>query len=116
MNALLRIAALTLVVAAGTLFLNWAAVPIIAAVYALLRRAPRATGEAAVSAALAWLLLIGRQATMPAFGKLLSTLGGIFPAPGIVLIGVSLLLAAILAACAARLSLGLFGIRSSPSA
>jgi hypothetical protein len=111
MNGFLRVAALTLVFAAGTLFLDWATVPVIASVYALLQRTPRATGEAAIAAALGWLMLIGRQAQLPAFGKLLSTLGGIFPVPGIVLIGITLLLAAILAACAARLSLGLVGLR-----
>jgi hypothetical protein len=116
MNRVLRIAALTLVFAAGTVFLDWSIVPVIASVYALLRRATAATVDAAVAAAVAWLVLIGRQASFPAFGSLLSTLGDIFPVPGVAIIGVAIALAAVLAASAARLSLGIVGVRDESSA
>jgi len=115
MNRVLRIAALTLVFAAGTVFLDWSIVPVIASVYALLRRETAATADAAVGAAVAWLVLIARQASFPSFGLLLSTLGDIFPVPGVALIGVAIALAVVLAASAARLSLGIVGVRDGSS-
>lgn len=115
MNRVLRVIALVLVFAAGTLLLDWSTVPVIASVFALVRRERGATVEAMMGAVVAWLLLIGRQATAPAFGSLLTALGGIFPAPGVVLILVTLVLAALLAWSAARLSLGLVGVRSVQS-
>jgi len=108
----LRFAALVAAFAAGTVLLDWAIVPVIASVYALVRRDRGATKEVAAAASLAWLLLIWRQMPNPAFSKLLSTLGDIFPVPGIALIGISLILAAILASSAARLSLGIVGVRT----
>lgn len=109
----LRTAALVAAFALGTVFLDWSIVPVIASVYALVRRDNSVVAEVAAAASLSWLLLVWRQMSNPAFAKLLSTLGDIFPVPGIVLIGISLLLAAILAASAARLSLGLVGVRDS---
>ncbi len=112
MTRLLRIGALVLLFAAGTLVLDWSIVPVIASVYALVRRRRDAVADSALAAAVAWSILIARQATAPAFGTLLATLGGIFPAPGFVLVLVSILLAVLLAGSAARLSLGLVGVRT----
>ncbi len=112
MNRPLRIAALILAFAAGTMMLDWATVPVIASMYALFRREPGATVEVSVAAAVSWLVLIGRQASAPAFGTLLTALGGIFPVPGIAVALIAVALAALLAGSAARLSLGLVGFRS----
>lgn len=95
----------------GTVFVDWAIVPVIASVFALLKRDRGVTKEVGAAASLAWLLLIWRQMPHPAFSKLLATLGDIFPVPGIALIAISLILAAILATSAARLSLGIVGVR-----
>lgn len=112
MNRSLRLAALILAFAAGTVMLDWATVPVIASMYALLRRERGATLDVAVAAAVSWLILIGRQAAAPAFGALLTVLGGIFPVPGIAVALIAVALAAVLAGSAARLSLGLVGLRS----
>ena len=109
----LRTAALVAAFALATVFLDWSIVPVIASVYALVRRDNSVVAEVAAAASLSWLLLIWRQMPNAAFAKLLSTLGDIFPVPGTVLIGISLALAAILASSAARLSLGLVGVRDS---
>ncbi len=109
----LRFGALVAAFTVGTFLLDWSIVPVIASVYALVRRDRSVTKEVAAAASLAWLLLIWRQMPNPAFTKLLSTLGDIFPVQGIVLIGITLALASILAVSAARLSLGLVGVRNS---
>ena len=107
----LRFVVLVVAFAAGTFVLDWSIVPVIASVIALVRRERGVVKEVAAAASFAWLLLIWRQMPNPAFAKLLAALGDIFPVPGTVLIGISLILAATLAASAARLSLGLVGLR-----
>jgi len=96
---------------AGTWFAGWIAVPILAAVFALIRRDPGATREAGVAALMAWLLLLIRAAKAPSFATLLHQLGQIFPVPGIAVAALSLLLAVVLAATAARVTLGFVGVR-----
>ncbi|MCC6244752.1 MAG: hypothetical protein IT353_18040 [Gemmatimonadaceae bacterium] len=111
----IRFAALVAAFAAGTYFLDWSMVPVIASVYALLRRQEGATKEAAAAVTTAWLLLLAKQMATPAFGALLNALGSIFPVKGNVLIVVTLAFASMLAASAARLSVGLVGVKDSPA-
>ena len=100
-----------LVVAIGTWFGGWIAVPLCAAVYALSRRTAHAPGDIAVAASLAWAVLLVRLAPNPAFRRLMSQLGQIFPAPGVVIALLAIVLAAVLAFTAARVAIGFVGVR-----
>ena len=97
----------------GTWYAGWIAVPVLAALFALVRRDTRAPREAGVAALLAWLVLLTRTATAPSFGTLLHQLGEIFPMPGWVVALLPLLLAVILAASAARVVVGVVGVRET---
>ena len=98
---------------AGTWFLGWFAVPVIAAVYALVRRDLRAPREAGVAALLAWLVLLARLKSQPSFSTLLGELGQIFPVPGAAVAAIALLLATVLAMTAARVVVGIVGLRTA---
>ena len=102
-----------LLMMAGTWFIGWLAVPIIAAVYALVRRDTRAPREAGLAALAAWLVLLLRLKMQPSFSTLLAELGQIFPVPGFAVAGLALLLATVLAMTAARLVIGVVGIRAT---
>lgn len=104
---------LSLLMIGGTWYAGWIAVPILAAVFALVRRDARAPREAGVAALLAWLVLLTRTATAPSFGTLLHHLGEIFPMPGLVVAVLPLLLAVLWAASAARLVVGVVGVREA---
>ena len=99
---------------AGLLYAPWWIVPAIAALHGLLRRVRSAPMEAAVAALLATLLLLVRQIVSPAFGRLLSQLGEIFPVPGAAVVGLSALLAMLLAWSSARVAIGVAGVRDLP--
>jgi hypothetical protein len=98
---------------AGTWFLGWWAVPVVAALYAVGRREMSAPREAGLAAMLAWLVLLIRLKAQPSFATLLAELGQIFPVPGIAVAGLALLLAMVLAVTAARLVIGIVGIRTA---
>ena len=102
----LRFLLLIVMLGAGTMFLGWWAVPVIAAVYALLRRDITAPREAMLAALIAWLLLLARMAQFGAFTTLLDRLGRIFPMPGMGVFALALLLAMALAWSAARVVTG----------
>ncbi len=105
---------LALAMALGTSLIGWMAVPVLALGYATKVRTERAAVDAAIAAAAAWLVLLLRMAAFPAFGTLLTQLGQLFPVPGIAVAALAVALAALLAWSAARLTLGLTGIRSAP--
>lgn len=109
----LAIVGLALAMAACTMFGGWYAVPLAAILFAAISRNASAPLQAAIAALVAWLVLLLRHATSPAFTRLLEQLGGIFPMPGFVVAIVSLLLAALLAWSGARLTIGLIGIRDT---
>lgn len=111
MRYLLVLLCLSLMLA-GTWFAGWVAVPVIAAAYALARRDVRAPREAGVAALVAWVLLLIRLNQHPAFTALLDQLGQIFPVPGIAVVALSLGSAYVLAACAARVVIGVVGINA----
>ena len=96
---------------AGTWFLGWFAVPLIAALYALVRRDLRAPREAGIGALLAWVVLLIRLKSQPSFNTLLGELGQIFPVPGAAVAALALLLAVVLAMTAARVVVGIVGLR-----
>ncbi len=101
-----RILVLAVAIAAGTWFLGWWSVPFIAALYAFTR--PAETGpvrDAAIGAALAWGAMLGWHATNPAFGRLSSAIGGIFPVPAVVVMFIAVLFVSALAAAAARVAM-----------
>ena len=99
----IRVLALATIMAAGTWFAGWYAVPVIAAIYALLVRRSYAPDEAALAALFAWGALLARAAAAPAFGTLLGRLGGIFPIPGSAVAVVTVAIAVLLAWSAARI-------------
>ena len=98
-------------IAAGTMMVGWYAVPVLAAVYALVMRSDRAMRHAALAAAIAWIGLLARAMQFEAFGRLLSQLGQIFPMPGPVVAALTVLLAVILAVTAARVVTGVVGVK-----
>ena len=100
-----------IIVAIGTWFGGWLAVPVCAAVYAASRRSVHAPADMAVAASLAWAALLVRLSPNPAFGRLISQLGQIFPAPGAAVALLAIVLAAVLAFTAARVSIGVAGVR-----
>lgn len=99
---------------AGLLYAPWWIVPVLGAVYALLRRSRSAPMEAAVAALVATLLLLARQIASPAFGRLLAQLGEIFPIPGAGVLALSALVAMTLAYSSARVAIGVAGVRDGP--
>ncbi len=105
----LRIVVLAVCFVAGLWFVAWWTIPLIAALYALVTRHRAAALEAMAAALIASLLLLARQLMGPAAGPLLSTLGQVFPIPGLAVAGVTLLLAMILAYTSARVMLGVAG-------
>jgi hypothetical protein len=110
-SAVLRLAVLAAAIAWATSYIGWIAVPAVAAVAAVVRRTPDISGQVALGAALAWGGLLARHATAPGFGTLLDRLGAVFPAPGWVLLLVTVGLAAALGWSSARLVVGMVGVR-----
>lgn len=102
MPTLIRLVLLAVAFAAGTRMFGWWAVPTIAALWGLIARgAPGSAVAAAMAAVLAWSGLLGFDALSGRVGALLARIGPLFTLPGVVLIGVTLLLAALLAWSAA---------------
>lgn len=110
----LRMVVLTILFAAGLWYVAWWTIPLIAAVYALVTRHRAAAWEATAAALVASAALLAPQLVGPASSALLSTLGQVFPIPGIAVAGVTLLLAMVLAYTSARVVLGVAG-RSTPA-
>lgn len=111
---LLPLLLLAVLLGAGTTLLGWWSVPMIAAVYALLRRDVRAPREAMIAALIAWVALFARVMQYSAFSTLLDRLGRIFPMPGPGVLALALVLAMLLAWSAARVTIGVAGV-SNPS-
>ena len=64
-----------------------------------------------LGAFIASLVLLSRHMVLPGFGRLLDQLGGIFPVPGLAVVGITLLLAMLLAFTSARVAIGVVGVR-----
>jgi len=102
---------LAIVIGEGTLFVGWWTVPVIGAIYALLSRHTSAPRESALAALLAWAALLARLKSYAAFGTLLTQLGQLFPIPGAGVAAFTLALGVVLAATAARVMIGVVGVR-----
>ncbi len=109
----LSIVLLAAAMAAGTVFVAWWTIPVIAATYALLARHHRVARDSALAALCAWAALLIHLSRYDAFSSLLAQLGQIFPVPGAVVAALTLALAAVLAASAARVAIGLTGVRET---
>ncbi|MEP6780243.1 MAG: hypothetical protein ABJC26_10160 [Gemmatimonadaceae bacterium] len=100
--SILRVLLMAVAFAACTYFFGWVSVPLIGAIYAIIRRDFGAPSEAALAALLGWGGLLARVAMVPAFSVLLDRLGKILPIPGAVTGLVTLVFAAALAWAGAR--------------
>jgi len=102
----LRLLLLATCIGAGTLFIGWWTVPIVAAAYALVRRNALAPREAMLAALVAWLLLFSRIMSQPAFPTLLDRLGKLFSMPGVLVLALAFGFVVVLAWSAARVVTG----------
>ena len=100
----LRIALLAVAFAIGTWVLGWWAVPLLGAVWGVLRRGMSRFGSAFAAAAIAWAVLLAMNAHGGALDRLTTVMGGIFSMPGSLMLAVTVLYAAILAGCAAQVA------------
>jgi hypothetical protein len=104
MRAFIRVALLAAAFALGTWILGWWAVPLLGAAWGIVQRGRPRFAAAFVAAALAWAALLAFDALGGALGRLSTVLGGIFMLPGVALLAVTLLYAALLAGCAAQVA------------
>ena len=101
----LEIGVLSLVTLIATVWLGWWTVPLVGAGWGFSRQGegfPALT--AAVSASLAWVLLLGVTALRGPVGSLADMVGGATGVPGVVLVTAALVYPAILAGAAAALA------------
>jgi hypothetical protein len=90
--------------AAGTLYVGWWAVPVIALAWGwIVGPMRRPATRAAVAAAIAWMGFLAHDAVRGPAGRLARTLGDVMHLPAIVLVGVTVAFPAILAWSAAAL-------------
>jgi len=88
--------------AAGTFFVGWWAVPVIALAWGwIVGPARRPALRAAVAAALAWVGFLAYDAMRGPAGRLARTLGALMHLPPVVLVGITVLFPVILAWSAA---------------
>ena len=104
MRALVSTVLLAAAFALGTWILGWWAVPLLGAIWGMLRRGRPRFASAFAAAALAWAALLAFDAARGPMGRLTTVMGGIFWMPGPVLLLVTLLFAALLAACASQVT------------
>lgn len=98
MPALIRIVLLMLAFTAGTWVFGWWAIPAIAAVWGLIARGANGSAlTAALAAVLAWGAVLGYDALGGRLGVLLARIAPLFTLPALVLVVVTLVLAALLA-------------------
>ena len=110
-RASLRIVLLATAFALGTWILGWWAVPLLGAVWGVMRRGRSRFASAFAGAALAWLALLAFDAARGPMGRMTSVMGGIFSVPAAALLLITVLYAALLAGCAAQVA----GFRPSAS-
>jgi hypothetical protein len=101
---LLALAALVLAFALATAFAPWWAVPLVAAIWGATVARPGAAREAGLAAALAWGLLLARDATGGPAGAVAARVGAVMGLPGGALVAVSLLYPWLLAWAAATVA------------
>lgn len=97
MSAVMRVLAAALAVALLTWLAGWWAVVVVALVAGALPARFRLGGAAmAAAGALGWAMLLARHGVQPAFATLLERVGGVLQLPGLALVAVALLYAALL--------------------
>jgi hypothetical protein len=101
---LLLAAALAVVMALGTWWLGWWAVPVLGAAWGVARYGAYPSATAAAAAGLGWMLLLSVQALRGPMGDGSRILGGALGTPGWVPLLATALFPAGLAAAAARLA------------
>lgn len=107
----LRIALLSAAFAVATLLFGWWGVPVVAIAWGTIAWRTRGTGlVAALAAIIAWAGLLGWSALRGPVGELASTLGSVMGAPGVAIVGLTLVFPAALAWAGARLSAGITAI------
>jgi hypothetical protein len=98
MWTLLRVAMLAVAFGAGTWTFGWWAVPVIALAWGVFARGSRGSAAAAaVGAAVGWAALLGFVALDGRVGVLLSRVAPVLSLPGVALVAVTLLFAALVA-------------------
>ena len=108
---MIDILVLAVAFAAGTLFVGWWSVPVIALVWGwLVGPARRPATRAAVAAAIAWMAFLAFDAMRGPAGRLARTLGALMRLPPVALVVVTVLFAVILAWSAA-----IVGAESAPA-
>jgi hypothetical protein len=103
---LLAVGVLALAMALATAWIGWWAVPVFGAVWGVARYGAYPAATAAVSAALAWTVLLGMKALAGPVGEVSRTVGGAMALPGWVPLALSLAFPAALAGAAAGLAHG----------
>jgi hypothetical protein len=100
----LRLAMLAVLVAAGTMLVDWWCVPVLGLIYGAVRGGGKGLAlEAGAGAALGWAGVLGWSAPPGPLWQLAVRAGGIFGLAGWAFVAVTLLFAALLAASAAYL-------------
>jgi hypothetical protein len=100
----LRIMLLAAAFAIGTWIAGWWAVPLLGAIWGVLRRGMPRFGSAFAAAAIAWALLLAYDGVRGPMDRLSTVMGGLFSMPGAVVLLVTVVFAALLAGCAAQLT------------
>lgn len=107
----LRIALLAAAFAVATLLFGWWGVPIVAIAWGAIAWRTRGSGLiAALAAVIAWTVFLAWSASRGPVGELASTLGAIMGAPGVAIVGLTLLFAAALAWAGGRMAAGIAAI------
>lgn len=101
---LLLVVALAVVMALGTWWLGWWAVPVLGAAWGVARYGAYPSATAAVAAALGWMLILLVQALRGPMGEVSRTLAAVLSVPGWVPVLLTALFPAGLAAASARLA------------
>jgi hypothetical protein len=108
---------LVIVFGAGTLLWGWWTVPAVALVFgAMVGPGARAGWIAGNAAGLAWAALLGWTSTQGPMGSLARMLGAVMGVPGPLLLAVTVLFAALLAASAGVVGASLRGLTSKRAA
>lgn len=99
---LLEIAVLAGLIAVATVWIGWWTVPLVGAGWGFARHGEPLVGTtAAVSASLAWVVLLGIMAAQGPVGLLARRVGGVFGIPGWAFLALALVFPALLAGAAA---------------
>ena len=110
-RTVLRIALLAGAFAVATLLFGWWGVPVVAVAWGAIAWRTRGAGLiAALAAIIAWAALLAWSASRGPVAELASTLGAVMGAPGVAIVGLTLVFPAALAWAGARMAAGITAI------